>query len=178
MEQLNKLLNTAQKSNTKKSRCTRVLIFDGGGNSVQALKAFSKSAYHHITILDMNQIKERKFKHLLKKECYKYGEATLNDCRIELVDSKETSKIYESRAVRIHWNNGKECCLVTSIPPRIFDAHEVVKAYFERWPYCEKQYAMMKASVCFYQVVGYGKKQVDDVNMLEDKKNFKPIFNN
>lgn len=91
----------------------------------------------------------------------------LNDCRIELVDSKDTSKIYESRAVRIHWNNGKECCLVTSIPPKIFDAHEVVKAYFERWPRCEKQYAMMKASVCFYQVVGYGKKQVDDVNMLE-----------
>jgi len=55
----------------------------------------------------------------------------------------------------------------TSIPPKIFDVHEVVKAYFERWPQCEKQYAMMKAAVCFYQVVGYGKKQVDDIKMLE-----------
>lgn len=57
--------------------------------------------------------------------------------------------------------------MVTSIPPKIFDAHEVVKAYFDRWPQCEKQYAMMKAAVCFYQVVGYGNSPVDDLNMLE-----------
>lgn len=31
---LEKLLNIAQKSNTKKKKCTRALIFDGGGNSV------------------------------------------------------------------------------------------------------------------------------------------------
>lgn len=41
MEQLNELLNEAQKPNIKNSRCTRALIFDGGGNSVQALRAFS-----------------------------------------------------------------------------------------------------------------------------------------
>jgi len=55
----------------------------------------------------------------------------------------------------------------TSIPLKIFDAHDFVTAYFERWPQCEKQYAMMKAAVCFYQVVGYGKKSVDDIKMLE-----------
>ena len=47
------------------------------------------------------------------------------------------------------------------------DASEVVKAYFDRWPYCEKQYSLMKAATCFYQVVGYGKKQQDDTNMIE-----------
>jgi len=96
----------------------------------------------------------------------------LNDCRIELLDSKEPKYIYESRAIQVNWNNGKECCLVTSIPPKILDSHSVVKAYFERWPQCEKQYAMMKAAVCFYQVVGYGKKQVDDINMLERIKKY------
>jgi len=146
----------------------RALIFDAGGNSVQTLiRAFSKSICYYITILDKNQIQERKFKHLIKTERYKSDEAILNDCRIELVDSKEPKHIYESRAVRVHWDNGKKCCLVTSIPQKIFDVHEVVKAYFERWPYCEKQYAMMKAAACFYQVVGSGKKHVDDVNMLE-----------
>lgn len=167
MEQLDELMNKGQKAGIKKSRCSRALIMDGAGNSVQTLRAFSKSDYHYITILDTNQIHERKFKHLSPIDRYRYGKAWIDDCRIELVDSKEPSYIYESRAVHVHWDNGKECCLVTSIPKNIFDASEVVKAYFDRWPYCEKQYAMMKAAVCFYQVVGYGKKQVSDVNMLD-----------
>ena len=167
MEELDELLNKGQPARTKISRCTRALIMDGGGNSVQTLRAFSKSDYHYITILDTNQIHERKFKHLSPVKRYKYGEAALNDCRIELVDSKEPKYIYESRAVHIHWDNGRECCLVTSIPTSIFDASEVVKTYFDRWPSCEKQYAMMKAAVCFNQIVGYGKKHVADENMLD-----------
>ncbi len=167
MEQLDELLNEGQKVRTNKSRCNRALILDGGGNSVQTLRAFSKSDYHYITILDTNQIHERKFKHLSSIERYRYGKASLNDCRIELVDSKEPRYIYESRAVHVHWDNGRECCLVTSIPNNIFDASEIVKAYFDRWPFCEKQYAMMKAAVCFYQVVGYGKKYVSDENMID-----------
>jgi len=166
MEQLDELLDDGKKTRSKKSRCTRALIIDGGANSVQTLRAFSKSDYHYITILDTNQIQERKFKHLSSLETYRYGNASLNDCRIELLDSKDTGYIYESRAVSIHWDNGKECCLVTSIPDQLLDASQVVKAYFDRWPFCEKQYAMMKASVCFYKVVGYGKKQVSDEKML------------
>jgi len=167
MEQLDELLNEGQEASTKKSRCNRALILDGAGNSVQTLRAFSKSDYHYITILDTNQIHERKFKHISPIERYRYGKASLNDCHIELVDSKEPGYIYESRAVHVHWDNGRECCLVTSIPQNIFDASEVVKAYFDRWPFCEKQYAMMKAAVCFYQVVGYGKKYISDENMID-----------
>jgi len=140
---------------------------DGGGNAVGTLRAFSTSDYHYITILDTNQMNARKFKHQSPTERYRYGEAELTDCRIEMRDSKESTYIYESRAVRTCWNNGKECCLVTSIPKSVFDASEVVQAYFDRWPYCEKQYAMMKAATCFYQIVGYGKKHQDDNNMIE-----------
>ncbi len=165
MEQLSELVNEGQTSRTKK--CHRALIMDGGGNAVGTLRAFSKSDQHYITILDANQMNARKFKHILPTERYKHGEAELSDCRIEMRDSKEPKYIYESRAVRIYWDNGKECCLVTSIPKNIFDASEVVKAYFDRWPYCEKQYSMMKAATCFYQIVGYGKKHTDDKNMVE-----------
>ncbi len=172
MEQLDELLNEGEADHSKKSRCTRALVMDGGGNSVQTLRAFSASDYHYITILDTNQINERKFKFLSPIERYRHGEATLNDCRIELIDSKEPEYIFESRAVCVYWENGKECCLVTSIPRKIFDASEVVKAYFDRWPYCERQYAMMKAAVCFYQIVGYGKKQVADENMLYKIKKY------
>ena len=42
-----------------------------------------------------------------------------------------------------------------------------MKAYFNRLTQCEKQYAMMKAAVCFFSVVGYGNSPVDDLNMLE-----------
>lgn len=165
MEQLSELVNEGQTARTKK--CHRALIMDGGGNAVGTLRAFSKSDQHYITILDTNQINVRKFKHILATERYKHGEAELSDCLIEMLDSKEPKYIYESRAVRIYWDNGKECCLVTSIPKNIFDASEIVKAYFDRWPYCEKQYSMMKAATCFYQIVGYGKKHTDDKNMVE-----------
>jgi transposase len=167
IEQLNELLDDGQKTRSKKSRCTRALIIDGGGNSVQTLRAFSKSDYHYITILDTNQIQQRKFKHLSLTEAYQYGEASLTDCHIELLDSKDTGYIFESRSVRVHWDNGRECCLVTSISDKVFNASEVVKAYFDRWPFCEKQYAMMKASACFHKVVGYGKKKVSDEKMID-----------
>lgn len=170
MDELDVLLKKEQKPRTKKTRCSRALIIDGAGNAVQTLRAFSDSSYHYITILDTNQIQERKFKHLESPQRYHYGEALLTDCRIELIDSKESGYIYESRAVRVQWDNGKACCLVTSIPKAIFNASEVVKAYFDRWPYCEKQYAMMKAATCFYQVVGYGKKLVPDENMADKIK--------
>jgi hypothetical protein len=165
MEKYRYLLNKTKKPN--KSRCTRALIFDGGGNSVQNLRAFSKSPYYFITILDTNQIKERKFKHQSDIECYRYGKAMLTDWSHELLDSKDAKYIYERSKVQVHWAFGVECCLVTSIPPKIFDAHEVVKAYFERLSQCEKQSAMMKAAGSDYQVVGYGNSPVDDIKMLE-----------
>lgn len=170
MEHLDELLNEGRDPDSRKSHCSRALIFDSAANAVQTLRAFSKSKYHYITILDTNQIHPRKFKHLSKPQRYRYGHATLTDCEIELIDSKEPKYIYESRAVQVQWDNGRSCCLVSSIPQTLLDTSEIVKAYFDRWPFCEKQYAMMKAAVCFFQVVGYGKKLLEDDNMLERMK--------
>ncbi len=167
MAQLDKILGEGAKARSRKSRCSRAIIIDSVGNAVKTLRAFAESPYHYITILDANQIRDRKFKHLSPPVRYGYGEATLIDSRIELIDSTEPDYIYEDRAVRVQWDNGKESCLVTSIPATLFEASEVVKAYFDRWPYGEKQYAMMKAAVCFFQVVGYGKKRLPDETMLE-----------
>jgi transposase len=166
MEHLDELLNEGQKPRSKKPSCMSALIIDGAGNAVQTLRAFSKSDYHYITILDTNQINPRKFKHRCPPERYQHGEAFLTDSLIEMIDSKEKGYIYESRAVHIHWDNGKESCLVTSIGSDLLDASGVVKTYFDRWPFCEKQFAMLKAAACFHRVVGYGKKLVPDENML------------
>ena len=166
MEELDELLGEGQTERSRKSRCSRALIFDSAGNAVKTLRAFSKSPYHYITILDTNQAHDRKFKHLLSPERYQYGDAMLTDCRMELIDSTDPGYIYESRAVKIKWYNGKESCLVTSIDQSVFNASEVVKAYFDRWPNGEKQFAMMKSGLCFHRIVGYGKKQVADENML------------
>jgi len=170
MEQLDELCGEEHQRRTRKSRCTRALIFDSAANAVQTLRAFSKSKYHYITILDANQLHPRKFKHLCPSKRYNHGDATVTDGEIELIDSKEPKYIFESRAVQVHWDNGKSCCLVTSIPKTQLAASEIVKAYFDRWPYCEKQFAMMNAAVCFFQIVGYGKKLLDDDNMLERMK--------
>ncbi len=96
IEQLSELMNEGQPTHSK--RCHRALIMDGGGNAVGTLRAFSKSDQHYITILDSNQMNARKFKHLCPKERYRYGEAELTDCLIEMRDSKEPTYIYESRA--------------------------------------------------------------------------------
>ena len=162
MDELDKLLGEEQALRAPKSPCSRALIMDSAANAVHTLRAFSASDYHYITLLDTNQIHPRKFKHLSPPQRYRYGDATLTESRIELIDSKQRDYIYESRAVQVHWDNGRACCLVSSIPKTIFDASEVVKAYFDRWPCCEKQYALMKSALCFFQVVGYGKKPVAD----------------
>ncbi|MGH7492350.1 MAG: hypothetical protein ACREOO_08140 [bacterium] len=170
MAHLEELCAEDHQVHTRKSRCTRALIFDSAANAVQTLRAFSNSKYHYITILDTNQTHPRKFKYLSPPQRYSYGDAAVVDCEIELIDSKEPKYIYESRAVQVQWDNGKSCCLATSIPETLLAASEIVKAYFDRWPYCEKQFAMMNAAVCFFQVVGYGKKLLDDDNMLERMK--------
>ena len=171
---MDELFDEEHQTRRRKSRCTRALIFDSAANAVQTLRAFSNSKYHYITILDTNQIHPRKFKRLSPPQRYHHGEATLTDCAIELIDSKEPKYIYESRAVQVQWDNGKSCCLVTSLPETLLAASEVIKAYFDRWPYCEKQFAMMNAAVCFFQIVGYGKKLLDDDKMLERMKQLQP----
>ena len=43
----------------------RILVMAGGANGVQTLRTFNGSDECYITILDDNQTKERKFKHIL-----------------------------------------------------------------------------------------------------------------
>jgi len=94
MEQLDTLVEDEPRARTRKSRCTRALVFDGVPQSgIQTLRAFAQSKYHYITILDTNQIHPRKFKHLAQSQRYRHGEATLTDCEIELSDSKEPKYI-------------------------------------------------------------------------------------
>ena len=101
MDELDIVLNKKRESRAKESPGSRALIIDGAGNAVQTLRAFSESDYHYITILDTNQMVDRKFKHLKAPQRYQYGEAFLVDCRIELMDSKESGYLYGSRAVRV-----------------------------------------------------------------------------
>jgi len=137
---------------------TRILVLDGGGNSVKTMRAFQGSHEYFITILDKNQLNARKFKHLGKATQYLYGDATLVDCRIELPDSSEKDYLYESRAVIVNWHNGRQSVLVTNIPCEIGDASTVTKSYFDRWPLQEKQFRDAKSGVNMHRIVGYGKK--------------------
>ena len=109
----------------------RILVIDGGGNSVKTMRSFQGSEESFITILDRNQVKERRFKHKHKPVRYRFGEAELIDCRIELRDSTDQDYIYESRAVIVRWDNGRESVLVTDIPREVLDASEVVYACTE-----------------------------------------------
>jgi transposase len=135
----------------------RILVIDGAGNSVKTMRAFQKSEEYFITILDKNQVKERRFKHLGIEQSYPYGEATICDCQIELQDSSEHGYLYESRAVIVRWENGRQSVLVTNIPCELLEASEVTKNYFDRWPMQEKQFRDAKSGVHIHRIVGYGK---------------------
>ena len=157
-------------SNDSVQACVRrVLVIDGGGNSVKTMRAFgSKDDEYFITILDNNQVKERKFKHKKRKERYKFGAATLIDCRIELLDSTESGYIYETRAVIVKWNNCRKSVLVTDISAELLDASEITKRYFDRWPNQEKQFRDAKGPLNINRIAGYGKK-LEDYDSMKEK---------
>jgi len=136
----------------------RIIVFDAGGNGVQTLRGFNDSDEYYITILDENQTKERKFKHKRLETQYKYGNARLIDCQIELIDSDEKNYIYESRAVIVNWDNGRKAVIITDVPRELLDESEVVKKYFDRWPLQEKVFREEKSGVHIQHVVGHGTK--------------------
>ena len=144
----------------------RILILDGGGNGVKTLRELSNSGYHFITILDSNQINDRKIKSVSKEKRYDFGDAFLLDCTIELEDSNEKSYLFETRAVQVHWDNGRTSVLITSLDEEIFSADNVVKSYFDRWPAQELNFKDMKSSVNIHRIVGYGKKLVENQTVL------------
>ncbi len=146
----------------------RILVMDGGANGVQTLRAFDCSDEYYITILDDNQTKERKFKHICSEIEYKYGNATLVDCKIELLDSNEPDYIYECRAVIVKWGNGRKSVLITDIPRELLDASEITKRYFDRWPMQEKQFRDAKSGVNIHRITGYGKK-IENYDKMSEK---------
>ena len=133
----------------------RILIMDGGGNGVKTLREFSKSEEYFITILDDNQTKDRKFKHIREETEYEYGKANLTDCQIELLDSAEKDYIFECRAVIIKWNNGRKAVLVTDVPRELLNESEITKRYFDRWPMQEKTFREAKSVLCTNNIAGY-----------------------
>jgi hypothetical protein len=146
----------------------RILVMDGGANGVQTLRTFNGSDEYYITILDDNQTKERKFKHIREEIEYRYGNATLVDCKIELLDSKESGYLYECRAVDVGWANGRKSVLITNIPPELLDASEITKKYFDRWPMQEKQFRDAKSGVNIHRITGYGKK-IENYDKMSEK---------
>lgn len=147
----------------------RILILDAAANGVKTLRELSgsDSDYYYITMLDSNQYNERKVKLVSREKRYEYGDAHLVDCTLELEDSSEKGFIFETRAVQIHWGNGKTSVLITSVPGTIFSMDNVVKSYFDRWPAQELDFKDMKGGVNLHRVVGYGKKLVDNTKVLE-----------
>lgn len=146
----------------------RILVFDGGGNGVKNLRSFHDSDDYYITILDDNQVNERKIKHVQQETRYQHGNANLFDCQIELKDSSEKDYLLECRAINIEWDNGKQSVLVTNIPYELLDASEVTKKYFDRWPYQEKQFRDAKSGVNIHRIVGYGMK-IENYDRMEER---------
>lgn len=146
----------------------RAIVIDGASNSVRTLRAFAvQEKYHYITSLDDNQWNERKIRRFGRPQRYRYGEATLRDCEIELEDSQEKGYLITSRAVEVEWDYGKRTVLLTSLNSEVVTASEVVKVYFDRWPDQELPFRAMKSVACLHRVAGYGKQKLSDPRVLE-----------
>jgi transposase len=147
---------------------TRAIILDAASNGVSTLRAFaSQDTFHYITSLDDNQWNPRRLIEVGRAQRYRYGKATLRECRFEMMDSKEKGYLVEVRAIEIEWDHGKRTVLITSIPVDVVGASAVVKAYFDRWPYQELQFRGMKHFASLSHVNGYGKKEIPDEKMRE-----------
>ncbi len=57
--------------------------------------------------------------------------------------------------------------MITNIPKKEVDAHEIVSSYFKRWPAEELQFREHKATVSLSKVAGYGKKIVSNERVKE-----------
>jgi arginine repressor len=146
----------------------RAIVMDAASNSVRTLRAFAaQKKYHYITSLDDNQWDLRKVRKEGRPQRYRFGEATLWDCEIELEDSNEKGYLFVTRAIKIEWDNGKETYLITSLLKEIIGASQVVKAYFDRWPDEELSFKIMKAIGSLHRVAGYGKQRLPDLRVQE-----------
>ncbi len=146
----------------------RILIIDAAGNGVGTLREMTDSGYYFITMLDSNQVNNRKIKFVSDKKRYEFGDAYLTDYNIELTDSIDKGYLYETRAVEVNWDNGRTCVLITSLPEAIFSSDNVVKSYFDRWPAQELSFKDMKNGVNIHRVLGYTKKLIDNEKVLEN----------
>lgn len=147
---------------------SRAIVMDGAGNSVRTLRAFAaQQKYHYITSLDDNQWDARKLRCVGRPQRYRYGDATLRDCEIELEDSQEKGYLIVSRAIEINWDYGRRTVLLTSLSAEVVVASEVVKSYFDRWPDQELGFRTMKAVVCLHRVAGYGKQKQTDARVVK-----------
>jgi hypothetical protein len=148
----------------------RVIVMDSASNGVSTLRAFAQQdKYHYITALDDNQWSPRKVLEEGRPNRYRYGDATLRECRLELEDSKDKGYFVEVRAIRIDWDYDKRTVLITSLPMDAVEMSLVVKAYFDRWPCEELQFRGMKQFACLNRVAGYGKKEIPD-DKVRDKQ--------
>src|SRR3990170_1859861 len=144
----------------------RILIMDAAGNGVSTLREMTKSGYNFITMLDSNQVNDRKVKFVSEKKKYEFGDAFLTEYTIELEDSLEKGYIYATRAVQVNWDNGRICVLITSLPQSIFSTDNVVKSYFDRWPAQELSFKDKKSGVNINRAVGFTKKLIDNEKIL------------
>ena len=151
-----------------RTQVCRAIVMDAASNSVGTIRAFAaQEKYHFITSLDDNQWSERKVCRRSYPIRYLYGNATLRDVDLELIDSKEKGCVIVARAIKINWDNGKQTVLLSSLPRNVVDASEVVRAYFRRWPSQELVFKSMKAAVSLNRVCGYGKKLVTNERVKE-----------
>jgi len=149
----------------------RAIVMDGASNSVRTLRAFAaQKKYHYITSLDTNQWDRRKVRREGPPQRYRYGPATLRECEIELEDSQDKGYLFVTRALKIHWDRGKETYLITSLPCEVIGASTVVKAYFDRWPDQELSFKVMKSVASLHRVAGYGKQKVARPEVVERQK--------
>ncbi|CEG11285.1 conserved hypothetical protein [groundwater metagenome] len=159
------------KSISSDGKVNSAIVIDSAGNGVSTLRSIVESGRYFITILDENQIKDvRKFKNNGNPEEYKYGEAKLTECMIEMKDSKEKDYIFECRGVIIDWKKRNRTVAITTIPKEIINESLVVKSYFDRWPCQELQFKSMKSGASIHRIVGYGKKEIVDEKMQDNRK--------
>lgn len=146
----------------------RVVVMDREAHSVALFKAFGDRRSYIVPLRENVIGPKAKFEDLGVWVPYGNGRDEVREAHLWLNDSRKGEKPLRVRVVgRKRYRTGKVAWYATNVPIEEFDANDVIRLYFERWPAQEHVYRDLSGVVGFDVHHGYGKKKVDNVAVVD-----------
>jgi len=146
----------------------RIVVMDGGANSVGLFRQFDAAKREFITILKPSRVPDpADVSDLTPWAAYREGDEVAEG-RLTLRDSKDGAA-YNARVVLVRRRRaGQTTALVTNVSSDDLPTAAVADAYYARWPRQELRFKEFNHVANFKRVAGYGKQLVTNVVVVTE----------